>query len=327
LRSLISALLVLSAAGFGHAACPAVAGGAYMETVPWSTVRAFAVDRDAGQIAAFAADGTLMSWNTSTRLRSTVVECMQSVVALAFSPDGKLLIAGGQDGSLSFIRFDLPAHPMTSRKLPAGVGRIVVAASGNGMLTLQRHSITLWNLDQREIIWDRSLAAELTSAAFSPDGSWIAVSAGQDILIWEAATGKLVRRFRAQKRVGDFVGDVTFTPDGKTLLAGLFNDIAVLDAVSGRQLRALSGHTNFILSLTVPEGGRLAVSVADDRTLRTWNLDTGALISTSNLPPGIVSRDGRYLTSAIFNSGRVEMWELSSKRLLQVFAYQSPRDR
>lgn len=324
MKSFRSFVLLFFITGVGQAVSPE---GAYGETVPWSTVNAFAVNRDSTAIAAFAVDGTLVSWNVPTGVRSIIVEGMHRVEALAFSPDGKILVAGGSDGNLTFIRFDLPNHPITSRKLTSAIGRIVMASSGNRMLSLQSHSLALWNLDQREIIWERNTAAELSSAAFSPDGSLIALSAGQDILIWEAATGNPVPGFRAQERVGDFVADVTFTPDGKTLLAGLFNDIAVFDTVSGRQLRALSGHTDFVLALTVPDGGRQIFSVADDRTLRIWDINTGELISTFDMPPGIVSHDGRFLISAIFNSGRLEMRYLSAKRLLQVFTYRSPRDR
>ena len=52
------------------------------------------------------------------------------------------------------------------------------------------------------------------------------------------------------------------------------------DVETGRALRTLEGHTDWVNGVAVSADGRRAVSASEDRTLKVWDLDTGALIAT-----------------------------------------------
>ena len=99
---------------------------------------------------------------------------------LAFSPDGRHLVAGGEKNTVG----------------------IWDVQTGEEIRILEGHS------------------GDVCSAAFSPDpgGRWVA-SAGEDttVKIWDSRTGRLVRSFRGHTRL---VTSIAFSPDGRLLLSG-----------------------------------------------------------------------------------------------------------
>ena len=49
---------------------------------------------------------------------------------------------------------------------------------------------------------------------------------------------------------------------------------------SGRQLHNLAGHFHEVHGVAVSGDGRRAVSASDDKTLKVWDLETGAVVAT-----------------------------------------------
>jgi WD40 repeat protein len=109
------------------------------------------------------------------------------VRSIAFSPDGRILAVGLDDGMVSL--WDVPGPG-------AGWTRRAVVPSGNG-----RRAYSL---------------------AFRPDGKVLAVGTWEksapDLWLVDVATGEIVRRHR----IGPQPNAVAFSPDGKTLATGTF---------------------------------------------------------------------------------------------------------
>jgi uncharacterized protein with WD repeat len=91
---------------------------------------------------------------------------------------------------------------------------------------------------------------------------------GEDILIWEVATGVIVRRFPNPK--GGSL-QVRFSPDGRQLAASCFDVIQTWDARTGKLLSTLEGHTDAVPGLTYSPNGRWLASTGFDGTLRIWD--------------------------------------------------------
>ncbi|HYV36708.1 MAG TPA: WD40 repeat domain-containing protein [Gemmataceae bacterium] len=165
-------------------------------------VRSLAISPNGAIIASGGFDSTLRLWDFTTGKNTQTLEIegyQNVIIAVAFSPDGKLLASASQDlGSKS----PTLETALTSVQPPFG-GNIKLweAATGKCIATIQAKSI--------ECI------------AFSPDGKTLASgSKNKTIQLWDAANA---REITAIKGHTGWVTCVAFSPDGKTLASGSHN--------------------------------------------------------------------------------------------------------
>jgi len=132
--------------------------------------------------------------------------------------------------------------------------------------------------------------------AFSPDGK-LALSGSWDstVKLWEVSSGDVIRTFEGHSK---WVNAVAFSPDGKLALSGSQDKTLKLWKVSsgrviplkwwnilssGRDIRTFEGHF-LVYAVVFSPDGQLALSGSSDKTLKLWDVSSGRVIQTFEIP-------------------------------------------
>src|SRR5262249_6020083 len=138
------------------------------------------------------------------------------VYTLAFSPDGKNLVSGGDDRIVRVW------------DLVAGKERFPAEGHQHMILSLAYHGgkIATMSADRTLRLWDAATGKELRvwiepngwtgEVSFSPDGKMLACVRGGSLFLLDVATGKELRRFPRRPL---WVHSLSFSPDGDRLAA------------------------------------------------------------------------------------------------------------
>ena len=117
----------------------------------------------------------------------------------------------------------------------------------------------------------------VTALGFSPDGKTLVSGGYKEILLWDGASGKLVRK------LGGLAGQVravAFGKDSRTLavaagVAGRSGAVALLDLETGA-MTPIQQATDEILAVALSADGKWLATGGTDSTVRVWNLETKA---------------------------------------------------
>ena len=152
------------------------------------------------------------------------------------------------------------------------------------------------------------------AAVISPDQRYLITAAWSEVILWERATGREIRRFTGHK--GNVKG-VAVSPSGKQVaIASDFDRVARLWNLDDGQLaREFKGHSDNVTSVAFHPDGQRLLTGSVDGTARLWNLTSGnevqrlttggiVILSVAVSPDGRLAATGGYKMARIWDIER-----------------------
>jgi WD40 repeat protein len=141
--------------------------------------------------------------------------------------------------------------------------------------------------------------------AFAPGGKELVVGGVHEATIWDAATGKLIRRI---PDLPARIHALAFSPDGSKLLIGggspgEYGEATVLDPADPAKRTVLGVFPDVVLAGAFSADGKTAVAGSADRSCRAFRTADGgelwrASFHSDWVTAAAVSPDGRYVATA-----------------------------
>jgi WD40 repeat protein/uncharacterized caspase-like protein len=210
-----------------------------------------------------------------------------TVHSLAFSPDGRFIVAGG----------DFYDVWIKDTETGTDVRRFGMASFRGPV------SDVAFTLDGRSVLAVGG-SRERSTLEYHTGGN-----NGGSGFLFDANTGNEVLRFEGR---ADRVGSATYSPDGRYILVGNAHGKAILwDQLSGNKVRQFEGHTDYVGGVAFSNDGRRVLTGSDDGSARSWDIETGRELQrfendgNSTVTSVAFSPDGKFVVVGSIHYARL----------------------
>lgn len=263
---------------------------------------------DSSKLFSGSSDKTAALWDTASGKRlQRFVRHRDNVSTVAASLDGSVLISGGWDKKIILWDVKTGGHVRECRGVHSK-SVTAVAVSADGVKAISGSS------DRRVGIWDLRTGQPLftfaghsdviTSVAITADGrTAVSSSADGSMNSWDTEQGKLALRFN----------DPDVPPPIPKDEATAATAAAAATGGLGADAFMARGHAGSIHATAISVRGDFVLSAGADRTIKLWNVATGALVERVDTEPEEVGSlaltpHGGLFVVAVKNT--VEHWVL-----------------
>ncbi len=224
---------------------------------------------------------------TNTNLHQPTV--MPPITSLAFSPDGKSVVACSQAGlhvydfpTLNLQRM-IKAEARNIHALAFSPDGDRLAVGGGNPATKGIIEIFSWP-EGKSIHVLREHRDSVTAVAWQNTSSLASASLDRRVILWDLQTGTPIQQLEGHSKG---VSSLCFLNNKEILVStGIDQSVRVWDLTSGELIRSMNNHTLPVHDLALrpsDEGLPVIVSAGDDRTVRFWQPTIGRMVKFARL--------------------------------------------
>jgi hypothetical protein len=277
---------------------------------------------------AFFPDGEKLLWGSHSSVKVGVPGGQPrsfpmhkwSVGALALAPDGGQFACAQIPHQLLLISLKEDQHMPTEgeqvrswylRVAYNGTGTTLAAGGADGR-------VELWDPSAGKLRRTVRVPKFIGALALSPDDGMLATGSGNNVVLWNAATG--ARRSSLEGHTG-WVRALAFDPRGKTLASGgTDRAVRLWDAATAKLLAALDTHRGAITALAFSPDGRWLLTGDEDGGTRLWDVAAGKEVAwlapfRGTVTSASFSPDGKRIAAGLAlpdGRGEVKTWDVSA---------------
>jgi hypothetical protein len=304
----------------------------------YSHINECAFSKDGSKIA-YGSGSTVFvaSLSDGKEIARTQLPDRQIYHRLAFSADGKRVVWTGREDPLIRV-FDAATgkqlrefvHPTTdNREKQFSSHFLCFSADGSKMAFNGARFFTgldIMDVASGKIVVSIKDVNDARGCSFFPGGKRIATHSGDgEVDVWDATTGKLVRRLRGKRDRGGAYAFLVYSPDGKSLATGghVFPGLDVWSVETGKLICTVPAKAYFYHAAFSADGQTVACLQAEGRPY-LYHLVAEKETHAFNPPERLstftrFSPDGRYVA---FTGPATDVPE--DARQSSVFVYEIP---
>jgi WD40 repeat protein len=300
-------------------------------------IRGLAFTPDGKQLISASDDKVIRVWDwragkTITTIRGQVGPGPDGTIyAMALSPDGRWLAAGGwikvpgeQGHVIRLYDFATGKLAALLNGHTAVVDSLAFSPDGHRLISgsgLGDFSAIIWDVEGRKLLHRlRGHTAHINGVAFTPDGQRVVTGSDDTTLrLWRVSDGGLLAELKGHTKDIDRALAVR-TADSMIASGDATGEIRLWDGRTGKFLRTLANQGGAVGQLRFsPDGTRLLSTCSDrgcNHTQHVWKVATGKSMVADKrdniVIAAAISPDGKLAATGGGNNNVIHVWELAT---------------
>jgi len=237
-------------------------------------VKSVLFSNDGKEIYTSSDDGTVKVWPLAPPDSNDILRHQKAAVALAFSPDGKLLASADYVGRTAWI-WDMATRrrwEQTIGQHSTSLQKLAFSPDGDFLATAGRDNDgEVWNMAEKKMTFRFPLNRGLfVGIGFHPSQPILAAVAG-NVRFWDARTGG--ERKLLVDPPAEGARRVAFSPDGKWIALGMGNgNVSVWNLATGHKVHSFAETSTPATQLCFSRDSTLLASGAENNRITIYDV-------------------------------------------------------